>query len=59
MTSAAIEPLGEPFVTDDGLIHYPFPLSTGQVATLLLPHDLSRDDAERLADYFQALAVKP
>lgn len=37
---------------------YPFPLSTGQIAHLMLPKDvpLSIEDAERLAEYVEALA---
>lgn len=40
----------------NGLLHYPFPLSTGQVATLDIPKKLEAEDAERLAEFILTLA---
>lgn len=41
--------------------HYPFPLSNGQVGILMLPPpwSLSEVDAERLAEFVDALAGPP
>jgi len=39
----------------DGMIHYPFPLSNGQVATMLIPREITAEDADRLGEFIQAL----
>lgn len=41
------------------LIPYPFPLRKGVLATVQLPANLSRREAERLASFIQSLAVDP
>jgi len=41
----------------NGMIHYPFPLSNGQVATFLIPKEITDEDAERLAEFIQTLVI--
>lgn len=45
-------------IEHDGMLHYPFPLSTGQVATMEIPAALEAEDAERLAEFVLSLAAK-
>jgi hypothetical protein len=42
-----------------GLIDYPFPLQTGQVAHLRLPMRLDKTDAERLGAFLRTLVFEP
>jgi len=49
--------MAEPVFTLDGLLHYPFPLASGQVATLLLPPTLDADDADRLGAFILSLVA--
>jgi hypothetical protein len=39
------------------LIHFPLPLRPGLMAYLLLPPDITADEAERVARYVRALVV--
>jgi hypothetical protein len=41
------------------LISYPFPLESGEIATLRLPKRLERRDAERLTAFIEALIFEP
>jgi hypothetical protein len=41
-----------------GLITYPFPLSGGVLAYVQLPHEISPEDAERMADFLRSVAFK-
>ncbi|MGH2923107.1 MAG: hypothetical protein ACRDKH_03630 [Solirubrobacterales bacterium] len=42
-----------------GLIEYPFPLNSGEVARLRLPAKLDAGDADRIAAFVQTLVFKP
>ena len=44
-------------VETTGLVEYPFPLRQDTIAILLLPNDLTSDEAERLNTFMQALVV--
>lgn len=46
-----------PFLVIHGLIEYPFPLSDGSFAELVLPERLEADDADRLVEFITNLAV--
>jgi hypothetical protein len=52
---------GDPQMDDvaTSLMTYPFPLRTGQVATLKLPMRLEKVDAERLAGFLRTLVFEP
>jgi len=41
------------------LVEYPFPLRPGLLAHLVLPEDLTPQEAERLSAYLGTLAVLP
>ncbi|WP_217915420.1 hypothetical protein [Miltoncostaea marina] len=51
-TSAKVE-------SDQGLIDYPFPLRSGQMAQLRLPARLDKTDAERLGAFLRTLSFEP
>jgi hypothetical protein len=55
-TSSATAAVATPV---DGLLDYPFPLSSGQLAHLHLPVRLEKDDAERMAVLIRALVYEP
>jgi hypothetical protein len=42
-----------------GMIQYPFPLASGEVAQLTLPPRLEKEDAERMMRFVQALVFEP
>jgi hypothetical protein len=46
-------------VDQEELIEYPFPLSDGTLAKVLLPRVFRRDDATRFAQFVSSLAVDP
>lgn len=37
---------------------YPFPLANGQVAELMLPVRMEREDADRLAEFVKTLVIE-
>jgi hypothetical protein len=41
------------------LIEFPFPLKTGEMATLRLPRRIQRDDVDRLSGFLRTLQVEP
>jgi hypothetical protein len=42
-----------------GTISYPFPVRQGVVATLVLPDDLTKPEAKRLAAFVETIAIEP
>ena len=50
-------PTDRPTAPTEGLVSYPFPLRSGQLAELRLPPDLRSDDARRLCSFITSLAV--
>jgi hypothetical protein len=41
------------------MLIYPFPLRSGQVAQLQLPHHLTSEDAQRMSEFLKSLAMDP
>jgi hypothetical protein len=56
--SVAAEPASDA-TPSTNMISYPFPLESGEVASLRLPKRLSRNDASRLSTFINALTFEP
>lgn len=54
----AVDDPRHPFEISHHIISYPFPLSTGEIAELILPERISAEDAERLVAFIQTLVVE-
>lgn len=47
-----------PFEISHHLCSYPFPLSTGEIATILLPEKITLEDAVRLGAFVHTLVIE-